>query len=167
MANEQRPIVNQRLYFCRLHLEYLFAELEKQRTAKVIVEQSLGESIVLHLVLTYRAYLLEIAAAYTVPLSTFCSASELMAALSHHNHPSAEAQELLALEQDGWLHELLLRYRELGGARNLPRANRSPAQNLVVTHVDSHQVLDAEQCRFYLQSLSELIENQRTRLEEW
>ena len=167
MANEQRPIVNQRLYFCRLHLEYLAVELDRQQTPKVVVEQSLGESIVLHLVLAYRAYLREIAIAYAIPGAAYTTASDLIAALYQSCQQSAEAKELAALEQDGWLCELLTRYCALGSVEAEAKDRPASASGITVMQIDDKQPLDLALCRHYLQSLNELIENQRSRLEEW
>ena len=52
MANAQRPVVNQRLYFSRLHIDWLSQQLANEEIAKSVLEQSLGESAVFHLIKT-------------------------------------------------------------------------------------------------------------------
>ena len=165
MTNAQRPIVNQRLYFCRLHLGYLCEQLDKQQTARAVLEQSLGESIVLHLMLAYRAYLQEIAAAYTIPVTEFATSQALITALSDHQQQSAEAMELSALERDGWLCDLFARYQTLGAPAS--RSRSQSGSGIAVTQIEQSDTLDASLCEYYFQSLSELIDSQRARLEEW
>ncbi|MEE8059090.1 MAG: DUF6586 family protein [Pseudomonadales bacterium] len=166
MANAQRPIVIQRLYFCRLHLEWWSAELARQETPKAIIEQSLGESTLFHLVMAYRAYLQEIATAYTVPAIDYVNAGDLIATLSAQGYDSAEARELAALEVGmGWLAGLLTQYSALGPLRG-PTAVSS-LQVISASQVNNTDPIGLEDCRDYFQALSEIIDNQRTRLEEW
>lgn len=175
MANEQSSIVNQRLYFCGIHLDCLSSALKAQKTPKVVVQQSLGESIVLHLMLTYRAYLQEIALAYNVSNATtqqsFDTSSELVEFLSGQDCQSAEAQELLMLEDnDSWLTQLLLKYHQLGNSQfaSMSRARTGqPDQQFTLAQIDNEQSLDLETCEYYFHQLKAVIENQRTRLEEW
>jgi len=167
MANSQRPLVNQRLYYCRLHLQWLTAELDKQSLPKAVLEQALGGSTLVHLVLAYRAYLQEIAEAYNVPLSSFQSVTDLNAMLVLQNTGCAEANELVELEQRGWLKELLLQYQAINELRPPQHLGASSVQPIMVTQVANESSSSLSDCsRFYTQ-LSELIDNQRTRLEEW
>lgn len=166
MANEQRPEVNQRLYFCRLHLGFMSSEFEKQKIARTVVEQALAESTVLHLMLAYRAYLREIAMANGIAAEKMAGAQELIAVLSGQGHQAAEADELLALEQDGWLGELLLLYQGL--ADQAPASPHSgSAQGIALTQLASEERPTFERCQQYFNRLTDIIENQRTRMEEW
>ena len=167
MANSQRPIVNQRLYFCRLHLQWLEQQLEGEEIPRRVLEQSLGESILFHLVVAYRAYLAEIATAYTASSSaSFSDASELVAALEAQGYSSAEARELQQLEQgNSWLAELLSGYQTLGGVEQSVKS--SAPQMITAFEVDASQKIDLDSASDYFQALNAVIENQRSRLEEW
>lgn len=167
MANLQRPLVNQRLYFCRLHLQWLEAQLSEQQLPRQLLERSLGESILLHLVLAYRAYLSEIAEAYAVKEQSFLNADELIAALAVAGFESAEAKELSLLESaDRWLGRLLMQFSGISRLDMSVKQNRSAS---VITSVEQHQEQDFSYLYLsdYFLYLSDLIENQRSRLEEW
>ena len=166
MANAQRPIVNQRLYFCRLHLDWLSEQLAQQRIAKSVLQQCLGESVQFHLVLAYRAYLAEIAVAYNLSSINFADASDLAADLSAQGLESAEAKELQQLESAGWLSELLAYHRSIGPLQAPVRQPRA-SQVISFADVSADGVLDLACCQSYYQSLNQIIENQRERLEEW
>jgi hypothetical protein len=167
MANSYRPIVNQRLYFCRLHLQMLAEQLAEQQVAKPVLEQALGESVLFHLVLTYRAYMAEIALAYAVDLQPPENAGQLITLLADQGYESAEAQELLAVESDGlWLGELLQQYSELGPVQANIRP-RTAATLISATESASSWGFSLSVLQSYFDALSEIIDNQRARLEEW
>lgn len=163
MSNQQRAVVNQRLYFCQLHLGWLEAQLLKQDIPLRVVEQSLGESMLFHLVLCYRAYLSEVATAYGYPVDNLTHAGQLIDHLSVQQLRSGEAIELSGLElSDSWLSALLSQYEQLGPV-NLALSST----DIKTISVSPVLELDSNVLRNYFNLLNEVIENQRTRLEEW
>ena len=165
MDNTKRALVNQRLYFCRLHLKWMQEALEKKDIPGNVVEQSLAESVLFHLVQAYRLYLAEIATAYNSPCETLNSISELNELLSKQQQASAEAHEIAQQEASGWLATLLSAYEAIPAAAASPKPGAVP-QQIPVTQLQT-SVLNYEQCKILLQSMESLIENQRSRLEEW
>ena len=167
MANTLRPIVNQRLYFASLHLGWLDEQLRRQQVAGNILEQALGESIVLHLVMAYRSYLRELAQSYQAVLPAPGSAVELAQFLAQAGTESAECHELAALEQrDSWLSKLLAQFHSLGDDNNQP--DRQPQQSgAIPLRVVAEDALSLESLTAAHGALRDLIEQQRMRLEEW
>lgn len=171
MSNTQRPVVNQRLYFCRLHLDWLESELSLQVLPKALLEQSLGESLLFHLVLAYRAYLLEIAQACSVQPQPLYSARQLLTVLERQEHYSGEASELAELESGpSWLSGLLGHYEALDSSHSpepsLPSAGKA-AGDIPLSQLEGGEGIAIGQAREYLDALNKTIENQRLRLEEW
>jgi hypothetical protein len=167
MANAYRSEVNQRLYFCRLHIESLATLLKEQQIAKSVLEQAFGESVLSHLVLTYRTYLAELALAYAVDCKPPESASQLVDILSKEGHVSAEAKELVALEEQGrWLDSMLQQYHSIGSILSSVKP-RASGNFIASSSADDTSVYTLPGLQSYFDHLSELIDNQRTRLEEW
>ena len=134
---------------------------------KRVLEQSLGESAIFHLIKTYQAYLAEIAAAYTVPQTNIGNAVELLELLQAEGRNSAEAQELYELElADSWLSELQHQYNGIGP---VDRVSISPqnSQIMAFSSASNSSTLDLQKIKQYWQQLTTIIENQRERLEEW
>lgn len=162
MANQQRPIVNQRLYFSRLHLQWLQRELAGGELAAATVEQALGESLLFHLYRCYQAYLLELAESYGLYPASIDNATSFMALLDAQGKSSAEANELCALESsNSWLAAML------ASATSAVLPGNSPATNATIAVVQVGAVGFCECGQKYLDKLSALIENQRGQLEEW
>ena len=169
MANAQRPIVNQRLYFCRLHLDWLSQELAREDLPQSVLEQSLGESLLFHLMMAYRAYLQEIAVAYSTPVHDVHNAQQLLTRLESNGYTSAEASELKGLEEaESWLAELFQRYRSVGSLQRAAAVIRpqSLAREQHCTEGTTGPLTNTE-CQGYFQALTAVIDNQRSRLEEW
>lgn len=167
MANAQRPVVNQRLYFVRLHIEWLAEQLANQQIAKSVLEQSLTESALFHLIKTYQAYLAEIATAYTVPLTNFHDARDLLVAIEAGQQHSAEALELRELESsDSWLNKLQRQYKAIGPVHRTGIRSKN-SEIVAFSTPESDGTSDLEAIKQYWQQLSTLIESQRARLEEW
>ncbi len=168
MTNPQRASVNQRLYFCRLHLDMLQNELKSEQIPKHILEQSLGESILLHLVLTYRAYLREICYAYTSRTGQFNNVHSLEVFISAQGQRSAEVEELLNLENgSSWLSKLLWEFENLESEES---AVAKPSKvNLISIRVEDEadQLLSFDALHATYQHLATIIENQRSTMEEW
>lgn len=165
MANSQRPTVNQQLYFCRLHIDWLSQELDKDILPKAIVEGALGKSTILQLQATYRCYLKEIGEAYNAPDNNYQSAQHLIEVLKGLGLESSEASELFDLESNDWLHELIgFRQHAIVTAskQSLPRVDY-----IAVIQNEVELITSLNSCKNIFHALSQLIENQRTRLEEW
>ncbi|MFA7553614.1 MAG: DUF6586 family protein [Spongiibacteraceae bacterium] len=167
MNNDQRPVVNQRLYFCRLHLQWLSEQLQQQILPQGLLNQCLGESVLLHLVMAYRAYLVEIAAAYSIDTAPITDVQALIAKLEANGKESAEAKELLQLTLPGqWLSDLLEKYQAIGPvsvAINKPGLG----QFIAVREIDSSPSINWDCLQSWLEQLNQVIANQRARLEEW
>ena len=168
MANRQCAIVNQRLYFCRLHIDWLQQEVQLQKLPRHIVEQSLGESVLCHLVLTYRAYLIELFEAYTSSSIKLVDATELIDQLALHNMHSAEAREMQLLEvHEDWLGQMLLQFESLGPVEAVRNASSSP-QAIAFAEVDaSSQDFSVERLQMYFDNLNALISHHRAHSQEW
>lgn len=165
MENPQRPLVNQRLYYCRLHIKWMEQALEKGEITRNVIEQSLSESVLFHLVKTYQCYLAEIATAYGSPCDCLGDVTSLDQLLSQQQLESAEAREISELEASGWLRELLEAYKAIPTATS---ATKSPLNPQTIPTIQVQQSsAGLEQSRFLLESMEGLIENQRDRLEEW
>jgi hypothetical protein len=164
MSNAQTAQVNQRLYFARLHLQWLQQALDQQQVAAKVVEQSLSESCLMHLVLAYRAYLAELAEAYSLSGASFDDAEALIEALAGIHKESAEAREIQLLEEGGWLGEMCQRYTQLGASSMAAIATTNAG---VIPVLQVSQQLNAESCQHYLESLQKLVESHRSQLEEW
>ncbi len=170
MDNSQRPLVNERLYYCRLHLDYLAAELLRQDTPKAILENAIGDSILFHLMLCYRAYLSEIAESYALPASDFSSARVLVEGLRAAEQESAEANELLSLEASGsWLSALFQHYRSIMSGKPATSSPQVPSESPIIyaAQQDEADHLGLKEYEGVFHALTELISRQRTCLEEW
>ncbi len=164
MANKQRAMVNQRLYFSRLHLQWLERELASEQLPANIVEQALGESLLFHLQSAYRTYLLELAESYVLYPDSLERAVKLQELLAEQGKSAAEVEQLCQLERGpSWLSPLLSALD-----RSVPLSHPGSGQGIAVVHVssaDSASLLETG--RRCLAGLSELIEQQRGQLEEW
>lgn len=165
MSNSQRAMVNERLYFCRIHLDSLRSEIEREQVVRLTLESAFSESVLLHLRRAYQAYLSEIAEAYGVSGTRFTGAAHLIAALGSGSGSSAEAQECLNLETDSsWLAEIL--DVENSAPHAPPQVQQQkPAHNLLTSSAGS--TLGLDELQSYFNNLSALVESQRQRLEEW
>ena len=172
MANPYRSLVNQRLYFCSLHIEWLGDQIADQAIARAVAEQALGESIVFHLIQAYQCYLSEIASSYSIDADNLQTAEQLVGLLAGNKQSSAEAQELLACEApESWLGKLIQQHHMLGSVQmsnQTPNTKRSlPSAMISAVEVDATLDFSLERLQTYLKNLKAIIENQRSRLEEW
>lgn len=165
MASAKRPLVNQRLYYARLHRDWLQEKLDEQQHPKAIVEQALGESLVMHLVMAYRVYLQEVAEAYQLDTDAE-RAQQLSEQMTIQGISSAECEELCALESgQEWLARLLKLYKGIGEAEE-PVKNHPSASAIQLQVVDS-QTFNAPELLQLYHNLQALIDKQRGCLEEW
>ena len=162
---DHRSTVNQRLYFCQLHLQWLKQELESGQLPAMTVEQALGESLMLHLQRSYQAYLLEVAESYGLYPANIVDAAGFKSLLDSQGKSSAEVNELYALESsDSWLSDML------SAATNvLLTGNTTPAKaTIALIQVDLASDTNlCESGQQYLDKLTTLIESQRGQLQEW
>jgi len=165
MENPQRPLVNQRLYFCRLHLKWMEQALEAGEITRHIVEQSFSESVLFHLVMAYRVYLAEIATAYGSACDHLDDVTALQQLLAQQQLESAEASEIAELQESGWLQHLLFAYESIPTMGSQAQSSLKP-EVIPVTQLQQ-PVIGLDQYKSLLESLEKLIENQRNRLEEW
>ena len=168
MTYSQQAIVNQRLYFCRLHIDWLEQKLQQQDLPKHVLQQSLGESIIFHLVLAYQAYLSELYQAYTTLSCAVLSAHELIGQLGQKNMQSAEARECLLLESnEQWLGQLLEQFQTLGPVETKRVSNTAP-QSIAFSEVDINDPsFNVQRLKSYLDHLNTLINNHRSHIQEW
>ena len=166
MENPQRPTVNQRLYYCRLHLKWMQQVLEQGEIAKKVIEQSFAESTLFHLVTAYQCYLAEIATAYGSPCEHLEDVETLEQLLSQQQLESAEAREIAELAEGGWLKDLLTAYGSISTASVTAKSPLNHPEAIPAVQLEQSSK-GFEQCRLLLDSLQGLIENQRDRLEEW
>lgn len=172
MANAERPNVNQRLYFASLHLRTMEQLLAEQQLPRQVIEQAFGASVLMHLVMAYRNYLRELAVAYLLPVEHYDGARQLEQTLAAQGKVSAECRELLALEREsGWLSGMLSAFAGLG--RPSPADGRWPASggdgapSAIRLRTIDDDFVSRDNLESVLRALQGLIENQRTRLEEW
>lgn len=167
MANQQRPYVNQRLYFASLHLDWMKAEIAKQQISRSDINQALGESVAIHLVMAYRCYLKELAVAYQLPVKPLQSAAQLAGCLCSEGMESAECHELLALERGGdWLSMLLAEVGLLEGESE-PETPLTQSAGDIKFRAVKASALTHESLTAIYTALRALIEKQRNHLEEW
>lgn len=162
-ANQQRPVVNQRLYFAHLHLQWLERELASEDLPAATVEQALGESLFFHLQAAYRSYLLEIAESYGLFPQSLDSARDFQLLLEREGKTAAQVTELVGLEtSDSWLAYLLSNATDAV----LP-VNKVPSgSNIALVELATGETT-VERAKHCCEQLSALIENQRVQLEEW
>lgn len=167
MANPLTAKVNQRLYFSQLHLQWMQRAIDEQQIPRHIVDQAMGESVVLHLMTTYRYYLSELAQAYGLSGESPGSAAQCATILAAAGKTSAECEELIALEEaDSWLASLAQLYGRLDSVEGHVASAQAPQASLRVHSVDDTPLALAPLIAIY-EALKALIDNQRTRLEEW
>ena len=164
----QRAVVNQRLYFCRLHVDWFSEQVDKEQVPRRIIEQSLGGSLIFHLVMAYKAYLSEIAESCSVPDAMLNDAAQLITLLENESHICAAATELSSLENSkNWLSSLLARYEQQSSSF-IDLSNTKTSSGIQLVDVDDNLgTLDVVAGKALFDSLRALIERQRIQLEEW
>lgn len=160
MSEQQSAQANGKLYACRLLLQQL-GELTDDSSAAL--RRGLCEAAVFQLVMGYRLYLREIAAAYRYR-GACDNAAEFRAGLQAEGRDSAEVYELWQAEREGALAGLLDAWQALNLQAPPAKSAPSAAQLLVRT---GFRDLDPVQCQGWLDGLRDLIERQREHLQEW
>lgn len=160
MSEQQSAQANGKLYACRLLLQQLDGLTDASPAA---LRNALCEAAVLQLVVGYRLYLREIAAAYRYR-GACDNARELRAGLQAEGRDSAEVYELFQAEREGVLAGLLDAWQVLNLQAPPSQSAPSAAELLVRT---GFRDLDPAQCRGWLDGLRDLIKRQREHLQEW
>lgn len=163
MNNKQeRAATNERLYCCRLQLDWYAQQIDSGLLAPRIVEMACGEGLKSQLITAYRSYLTELCATYNWPTTDAKSAIYLNDKVSD----SAELGELLVLEtKHSWLSKLLDE-----SDRSLISEASSPASggDIQLFQAPSQQsVLSIDKLRNSYLSLKNLIDTHRSHSEEW
>ena len=165
MANTLRDEVNLRLYCCRLQLQQYEQLLIAADLPVSVIRHLAGEAACLHLQRCYQAYLLELGQAYNVDAAGCGSAGSLASSMAEQGVSAAEISQFCELESDtnSWLSALLAAV----GPVSAPTAAvpKSSAQIRLMALEPS--MLDLEALQTAYESLSELIESQRSLSQEW
>jgi len=147
-----RALVNQKLYFARLTLDQATHPDSDEATHTALLQAS-----VFHLMTAYRCYLREIAAHYRFSIEADTAAAALTQ-LSDRVVP--ELSELAALERDdGWLARLERAYRAISAPLPVAAA-QIPLVNLA-------ESITADVCREWLETLQNVVQEQRGQAQEW
>ena len=165
MANTLRDEVNLRLYCCRLQLEQYQQYLNAAELPLTVIRHLAGEAACIHLQRCYQAYLLELGQAYNVSAAGCCSAQPLAALMAEQGISAAEITQLCELESDAasWLSALLA----AAGPVSAPaEVKQQPSAQIRLTALEP-SMLDLEALQTAYESLSQLIEGQRSLTQEW
>ncbi len=165
MAEDFKGRVNERLYYCRLHLDWFDREVERAVLPRRVIEGALGDSAFHHLLLAYRAYLAEIASDNGLPAPALVDASGLIAALAAIGRESAEASHLNQLESSSSWLSTIIRFDRQPPQPPASSVTLVKGDIPLLQQSDRQSVRDeAEHC---LTELQALIDSQRGCLEEW
>ena len=166
MTNSVSELVNERIYCCRLQLEYYRQLLLDAKLPVQLIERFAGEALIFHLRSLYRCYLVELALSYQGPERDFENAQALSVTMQDLNVTAAEIKELVVLEEDSnsWLSRLLM--APLMSYQPIKRQVSS--SGIPVLQVSSAQkVMNADFLATALDTLVAIIESQRSLSQEW
>ena len=162
MNKQQQAATNERLYCCRLQLDWYIQQAASATLPTRIIEIACGEGLRSQLIAAYRAYLAELSVTYNGPDAIFSNAAGLNVA----NIQSAELNELLVLEAtDSWLSQLLKDAPRSHSDRSNKPAKGGDIALFQAPAEQSSLSIDALQ-HSYL-SLKKLIDTHRSHSEEW
>ena len=174
MAASLQAPVNERLYFCRLQLDSYRQLLALAEAPKAVVERAMGEAMVFHLYRLYRCYLSELAQCYQGPAGDYANAAELSRLMLGQGVQAFEISELVLLEQPGGWLAALIESATAPVAAVLASRAAGPVQAAGNTAIIAVQQLDNSQSYLSCAALSQvfermqqLIDSQRSRVEEW
>ena len=169
MIADYKARVNQKLYFARLHIELLQQEHAKHSHPRHVLDESIGESIVFHLVGAYRAYLQELAANYSVKAAGIDSLQALLLRFDEANLIAAELNELKVLEEsESWLSSLMHSYSEVWGVKESGGAGQSSLNaGIALREVAPQEMVDLATTAQWYEDLLALIDRGREAMLEW
>lgn len=152
--------VNQKLHFARLALDCAAQQDDD------IARQALTEAALFHLMTAYRSYLREILAVghHDFPADTAQQAQRQLPA----DNAFPELDELVKLERDDeWPARLIAAYTTIAAPVTPRPPKRSPHDTSVIAFADVTGVLDATDCRAWLQAFQQLLQRQREQAQEY
>ncbi len=174
MASVYISRTNQKLYFCRLHLDQLKSAEHSAGWSKHALVESYMESVLFHLACAYSSFLREIAEVYRISPENVDTLEQLEQALSDQGLEAPEAKELVQLaSSDSWLSQLLAAYQACWTAEEREQAQRSPHASLSEIHVVQVNPDHTEECEVieqleqWLVAFRELVERHRESMKEW
>jgi hypothetical protein len=166
MAASPTAIVNQRLYYCRLHLDWL-SVITRDADSSPAAFYAAEESLVYHLIMAYQAYLEELADKFGCIDLHAATAVELAAKIVDQGYRPSELGQLLVLETspDSWLSTLQACYQGRATIDFNP-ATPNAEINIISINNELGGKVKAD-CKNIFDSLKSLIDSQRETTEEW
>lgn len=162
MNRHERAVTNERLYCCRLQLDWYAQQLNSGLLAPRILEIACGEGLKSQLMTAYHSYLVELCATYNWPVTSFNTAVDLKEATVS----CAELSELLVLErEDSWLSRLLDESCSVIISDTSLPASGGDIQLFQASSQQS--LLSIEELQSCYLSLKKLIDKHRSHSEEW
>jgi len=163
-------ITNQQISCYKLHLQQLLQVCkDKNATHAVSLKKAYSQSLSLHFVLVYRAFLQEIAADYRVQISLDESFFYLNVKLEKEGVVSAQCQMLADLERDptSWLSLLLEQYQSTLLLKAKSSVNAASIDRKLIEFKDLSDVKFEETIELAAQQLTDIIEQYRNLMQEW
>ncbi len=165
---------NQKLNFARIHLDALRGGCQSTGWNKHILIESYNESVLFHLASAYGAFLREIAERYQLDVSHIDGYRTLADDLENSGQECPELKELSVLEaeQGSWLHKMIHAYEACWRATD-KAAPVNAASSLSEIHVaqvnpdHTDESAIVEEYQGWLDALRDLIDRQRTGMQEW
>jgi len=137
--------------------------------AEGALQRALVESVLFELVLAYRGFLSEVAAALNEKLQAD-DARRMSQQLQQRQRDSSIINELVALERSGdWPAQLLQAYAAASALETTSKSSAVQSADplrLVAVENDFTEA-DAERCQRWLHALQSFIDTQRAYLQEW
>jgi len=165
---------NQKLNFARIHLDALREGCQSTGWSKHILIESYNESVLFHLASAYGAFLREIAERYGLDVSHIDGYRALAEDMEGSGQECPELNELSSLESDegSWVHKMLRAYEACWRASDKaePVNAASSVSEIHVAqinpaHTDEQDIVNEYQA--WLDALRDLIDRQRTGMQEW
>lgn len=165
---------NQKLNFARIHLGALRESCASTGWNKHILIESYNESVLFHLASAYDAFLHEIAERYRLDTSHITSYRTLAEDMEKSGQECPELSELSCLEADenSWLHRMVHAYEACWRATDRVEAVSASSSvseihvaQINPAHTDESAIL--EEYQQWFDSLRDLIDRQRSGMQEW
>jgi len=166
---------NQKLNFARLHLDALKAAHESTSWSKHALIESYQESILFHLSAAYVAFLREIAERYSFDAASVNTLEDLRLCFEQSGQESPEVSELESLQsrEQSWLCQLQAAYEACWQAADLRTERVDPAKShseIQVMQINPDHAEDSAvmaEYQTWLSSLRDMVERQRSGMQEW
>ena len=166
MSHSYVGCVNVQILHTRHHLGLV---AEEKNTSDRIRNLGVMASAAWHLMRAFQFYLVELGANYQVPNPERISVSrDLCDALSAIDKHPAEANELRALEETGWIADLAAVLKQTERHPLAKKLSSGVQDALDLTDLDTTSVnVDVDQLALWLTQFQELIERQRGLMVEY